>query len=58
MTNYEYLMGTPALAAQFVAKVTRNCSGTGDGGCGFCPLAGIDCSDYQELREWLESEMD
>lgn len=26
MTNYEYYLGTPALAAQFVAKIANSCS--------------------------------
>lgn len=36
MTNFQYLMGTPALAAQF-----ESC-----------------CTDYRELRDWLEEEME
>lgn len=58
MTNYEYLMGTPALAAQFIVSMVRSCN-TGD--CRGCPvyLTGVDeCTDYRELRDFLESEMD
>lgn len=59
MTNWEYLMGTPGLAAHFLAKVSGHCNG--DLECDEnCPLCGerIECGDYQQLRAWLESEMD
>lgn len=54
MTNYTYHMGTPALAAQFVA--TR-CA---EQECDRCPVnvAHVDCEDWTALREWLESEVD
>lgn len=54
MTNYTYHMGTPALAALAIAKYCWSEH------CGDCPLnlADVNCSDYQEVREWLESEVD
>lgn len=59
MTNHTYHMGTPALAAQFVAKVGRCCQRDIDCDDG-CPIfsARIDCEDYRELKEWMESEVD
>lgn len=58
MTNYEYLMGTPALAAQLLAKVSEFGCNMGDSGCCYCQLRDAPCRDYKELRKWLESEMD
>lgn len=60
MTNWEYQLGSPALAAQFLAKLARMCCHS-DADCKDCPLIetdDVDCHDYRELREWLESEMD
>lgn len=54
MTNWEYLMGTPALAAQFIYRAcsTNNCMG--------CPLEmeDVNCDDWRDLKAWLEREMD
>lgn len=58
MTNWEYLMGTPALAAQTLSKMSVYGCNMGDSGCSYCPLRDAPCDDYRELRAWLESEMD
>lgn len=54
MTNWEYLLGTPALAAQFIHRMC-SCSN-----CRGCPLKmeDVNCDKYRELRAWMESEMD
>lgn len=58
MTNWEYLLGTPALAAQFVHKVVMCACYMEDGGCEICPLRDLECCmDFQEVKAWLESEM-
>lgn len=59
MTNWECLMGTPALAAQFLANVARSCNSGDCRGCPIC-IAGFEscCTDYRELRDWLEEEME
>ena len=57
MTNHDYYLGTPALAAQFMAKVVSHCVLFAD--CdNDCPLfaAHVECADYKALKEWLESE--
>lgn len=58
MTNWQYLLGTPALAAQTLSKLKICACDVGDSGCVLCPLRDAPCDDYKELREWLESEMD
>ena len=58
MTNWEYLMGTPALAAQTISKIVRVCWEAEVYTCDGCPLSGAPCNDYRELKDWLESEMD
>lgn len=57
MTNYEYLMGTPALAAQTISKIVNRCQEDDEAGCDACPLLHADCMDYRGMKEFLESEM-
>lgn len=56
MTNWEYLLGTPALAAQFLMKVANSCCGGKP--CDECKIPTDICMDYKAVKEWLESEMD
>lgn len=58
MTNWEYLMGTPALAAQTLSKLNACACGMDHSCCMACPLRDTPCDDYRELRDWMESEMD
>lgn len=57
MTNWEYLMGTPSLAAKLLANVYEHGCNMGDSGCYGCPLEYAPCDDYRELRAFLEREM-
>lgn len=54
MTNWQYYLVTPALAAQLVIK----CCALYE--CDKCPIKadGVDCQDYKGLRAWMESEME
>ncbi len=58
MTNFQYLLSTPALAAQTISKVVNQCREDVELGCDACPLAYADCTDYRGLKEFLEREMD
>lgn len=57
MTNWEYLMGAPSLAAKLLANVYEHGCNMGDSGCYGCPLEYAPCDDYRDLKAWLEREM-